>query len=202
MWRSKKIEHTPWDHEGLSLHWGRCPACEQLVVDLIAWHGLDKAIDRAERLYPVIPAVPQVSPDIPERIADEYREAAKLRTISPRASAILARRCLQLTLRDRGFKANTLGNELAKARNDADFPAPLAQQLDMLREVGNYAAHPTEDGNGSFLEVEPGELDLLFATLHELFEFFYVKPKLRERVMTEVRRKVDEAKAATKASKY
>lgn len=188
------IEHDFFDPSGSSLHWGKCPACSKLVIDFISWRGEHGVVVDSERLYPVVAIPPPLSTDIPARIADEYREAAKLRTISPRASATLARRCLQMALRDNGFEAKTLFKEIEIAKNDSRCSSDLIEKFNMVREVGNYAAHPTEDGSGNFLSVEPGELELLFAALEELFDVFYVKPKQHERLMSDVKRKIEIAK--------
>lgn len=177
-----------------SLRWGTCPGCSELVIDSIISRFHTDEIVNAERLYPVIAISSPLPSDIPEAIADEYREAAKLRTISPRASAALARRCLQLGLRANGFRAKNLVKEIEKAEADSRCSSSLIAKLHAVRIVGNYTAHATEDENGNFLSVEPDELDLLFATIEEFFDVFYVKPKQHERQMAAVKRKVEAAK--------
>jgi hypothetical protein len=56
-------------------------------------------------------------------------------------------------------------------------PAQLAEQLDALRIIGNFAAHPTKSQHtGEIIEVEPTEAEWNLDVLDGLFEYFYVAP--------------------------
>ena len=167
-------------HGGVSLHWGRCPACSRIVIDIVSWQGQHEFVGAVERVHPVLPMPVPPPVEVPPEIGAEYIEAARLRTISPRASAALARRCLQLALHDHGFRARSLEQEIEKAEQAGKCSTVLAEKLHMVRMVGNYAAHGTPDDSGGFLTVEPGELEALFGALDEFFDVFYVKPARHE----------------------
>ena len=56
-------------------------------------------------------------------------------------------------------------------------PSHLAQQLDAIRSVGNFAAHPIKDTTtGAITDVEEGEAELLIETLESLFDYSFVQP--------------------------
>ncbi|WP_369407549.1 DUF4145 domain-containing protein [Rhodothermus marinus] len=53
----------------------------------------------------------------------------------------------------------------------------LAANLDAIRQVGNFAAHPTKStSTGEIVEVEAEEAEWLLDVLEELFQYYYVQP--------------------------
>ena len=85
--------------------------------------------------------VQQVPDYVPKPIRQDYREAALIRRKSPKASATLARRCLQGMIRNfwgiSGEK--NLRDEIDAIRNRVD-PA-TADAIDAVRKIGNIGAH-------------------------------------------------------------
>jgi hypothetical protein len=56
-------------------------------------------------------------------------------------------------------------------------PTHLAQQLEAVRLVGNFAAFPMKDTNTSATtDIEEGEAELLIETLEGLFDYVFVEP--------------------------
>jgi hypothetical protein len=54
----------------------------------------------------------------------------------------------------------------------------LSHQLDAIRNVGNFAAHPQKSqSTGEILPVEPHEAEWGLDLLEELFDHYFVKPK-------------------------
>ncbi|MFP3584136.1 DUF4145 domain-containing protein [Paraburkholderia sp. SIMBA_055] len=97
---------------------------------------------------------------------------------SPKASAALSRRCLQSVLRDKGFTQNNLAPAIQAALDSNQIPAAIAENLDAIRNIGNFAAHPLKDTNtGEILPVAPEEAEWNLDVLEELFDFFYVQPE-------------------------
>ena len=98
--------------------------------------------------------------------------------VSPKASAALSRRLLQRTLHER-FSTNrpNLQQEILEFISTLNPPSHLAQQLDAIRSVGNFAAHPIKDTTtGAITDVEEGEAELLIETLESLFDYSFVQP--------------------------
>lgn len=155
------------------------PGCRLPVVDLV-WlrpdtkHGT--TVERFERIFPSTSSRASPHQDVPSSIREVYLEAALVESKSARAAAALARRCLQAALWEKGFTAKNLNEEILAAEKGAAISSVLRQKLEIVRHVGNYAAHPLADGVGGLLTVEPGEVDALFDALDELFDEFFVKP--------------------------
>ncbi|MDQ3571708.1 MAG: DUF4145 domain-containing protein [Actinomycetota bacterium] len=135
------------------------------------------------RSFPAYPAL--VSRRVPEGVdepyAEDFREASLCLTISPKASAALSRRLLQHILREKaGVKHSNLVAEIDEIRGRNVLPADLSDDLDSVRTVGNFAAHPIKDRETEAVtEVEEGEAEWLLDLLEELLDFYFVRPKIR-----------------------
>jgi Domain of unknown function (DUF4145) len=87
------------------------------------------------------------------------------------ASAALSRRCLQHLLREQAnIKPADLANEIQQVLDSKTLPSYLAEALDALRNIGNFAAHLIKSkSTGEIVDVEPGEAEWLLDTLEGLF---------------------------------
>ena len=57
------------------------------------------------------------------------------------------------------------------------LPSEIAANVDAIRHIGNFAAHPMKSkASGEIVEVEEGEAEWLLDVLEELFDFYYVGP--------------------------
>jgi hypothetical protein len=116
-------------------------------------------------------------PEIPLKYAAEVKEAHAILELSPKASAAISRRTLQRALREKeGVEMRTLHEEIRAVLEAKQLPPYLARDLDAIRNVGNFAAHPIKDTNtGEVVNVEPGEAEWTLAILEELLVFYYVQ---------------------------
>ncbi len=167
--------------DGYRLDSSVCPGCRQVIVavEQIAFDDEENAYEvLAERL--LVPPAPErlVPPETPPHIARDYVEAAHVLSVSPKASAALSRRCLQTVLREQGAaRQNTLSEQIQAVL--PDLPSYIAAQVDAIRVIGNFAAHPIKDTrSGEIVEVEPGEAEWNLDVLDLLFDFYYVGPAL------------------------
>ena len=97
---------------------------------------------------------------------------------SEKASAALSRRCLQYLLREKaGIKKDDLAKEIQQVLDSKQLPTHLADDLDAIRNIGNFAAHPLKATNtGEIVDVEPQEAEWLLTVLEGLFDFYFVQP--------------------------
>ncbi len=86
---------------------------------------------------------------MPPEIAQDYVEACNVLPISAKASAALARRCLQNMLHAHTYKAKDLAKEIDLLLNETDpakaLPHRLRVTVDGIRNFGNFSAHPIDD---------------------------------------------------------
>src|SRR5262249_7101207 len=84
---------------------------------------------------------------IPKDIRDTYYEAARIASLSPKASAALARRCLQGMGRDfwkiPNNKRGNLGAEINYVKGK--LSPEVSPALDDVRSVGDVGAHMEKD---------------------------------------------------------
>lgn len=98
--------------------------------------------------------------------------------LSPQASAALSRRCLQHVLEHAGHKQKDLGKAIEAAINSA-IPSYLSEGLDAVRNIGNFAAHPTkEQHSGEIIPVEAEEAEWNLDILEQLFDFIFIQPAI------------------------
>lgn len=120
---------------------------------------------------------PPAPPEVPEPVALDYNEACLVFDDSPQASTALSRRCLQHVLSERGVSKS---DNLSSAIDDtlaSHPPTHIAENLDAVRNIGNFAAHPQKSKNsGEILPVEPHEAEWNLDVLEMLFDFYYVQP--------------------------
>jgi hypothetical protein len=186
------------------------PACKKLslAATLHKWPNR-KGVERDQvsialtrwQLLPQSSAVPQPG-YIPAPLVEDYYEACKIRDLSPKASATLARRCLQGMIRDFcGIAKGTLDAEIKelKARvNDGRAPAGVTHEsvdaIDHVRSVGNIGAHMEKDID-LIVEVEPDEAQALIGLVEMLFSEWYVARHTRQQKLAEIAAIAAEKKA-------
>jgi hypothetical protein len=85
---------------------------------------------------------------------------------------------LQAVLRENGFAQKDLAPAIQATLDSKTLSSPIADNLDAIRNIGNFAAHPMKDSNtGQILPVEPHEAGWNLDVLEELFDFYYVQPE-------------------------
>ena len=165
----------------------KCPACNRFVLFLVRGEGLYRGNDgrvthlnnqRAVVVYPKGTARSPVPVDVPDEIADDYRESCLVLSDSPKASAALSRRCLQHVLRrSAGVKPADLANEIQQVLDSGKLPSHLSESIDAVRNIGNFSAHPMKStSSGEVLPVEPHEAEWNLDVLEALFDFYYTQP--------------------------
>ncbi len=126
------------------------------------------------------PSEAKVFPEyVPKAINSDYQEACLIKNLSPKASATLARRCIQGILRDFwGVKPGRLVDEIKSIKEKID---PLTwSAINAVREIGNIGAHMEEDIN-LIIDVEPNEAQLLISLIETLVKDWYIVREERKK---------------------
>ena len=115
---------------------------------------------------------------VPEEFTKDYLEAALIINDSPKASAAISRRLLQHLLREKA-QANqrNLVDAIQHVIDEGSIPSHISESLHTLREIGNFAAHPTKSTNtAEVIEVEPGEAEWCLDVIDALYDHYFVVP--------------------------
>lgn len=135
----------------------------------------------AKKTWSLVPqAQVKVFPDfVPKAIIDDYEEACAIRDLSPKASATLARRCLQGMIRDFwDVKKGRLVDEIDAIQGKVD---PMTwSAIDAIRKIGNIGAHMEKDIN-LIIDVDPKEAALLIGLIETLINDWYVVREERKK---------------------
>lgn len=170
----------------------KCPACEKTIIRMVR---IPKGGNPSSHylIRPRAPARAPLSQDVPKGYAEDYTEACLVLADSPKASAALSRRCLQRLLRETGgVKPGNLSDEIDEVM--PKLPSHLAEAVDAIRNIGNFAAHPTKDSNtGEIVEVEPGEAEWSLDVLEGLFDHYFVQPAVLQRKRAALDQKLQDA---------
>ena len=183
--------------EDIEKHWfisrRTCSACKRFVLALVNSTSCASSryapvcqpsgkINKTIQVYPLGSSRTPCPADVPDDIANDYREACLVLPFSPKASAALSRRCLQHLLRDAAkVKKQDLAREIDAVLSTGTLPTHIANAIDAIRQTGNFAAHPTKSTNtGEIVDVEPHEAEWNLDVLELLFDFYYVQPTIAQ----------------------
>jgi hypothetical protein len=155
-----------------------CPFCGKAILHLLKRpKTANAAFGLPVIIYPRTANRPFAPPDVPMHLAKDFNEACLVLMGSPKASAALSRRCVQGLLNDQGFTSKTLARAIEGVLSSKTLPAALANSLDAIRNIGNFATHPIKDTtSGVIVYVEDHEADWNLDVLEGLFDFYYVQP--------------------------
>lgn len=163
--------------ERWSFLWQQCPGCGKFIIHLAHLYPNGKIKDTF-LVYPKAISRSPLSSHVPDKFAQDYKEACLVIADSPKASAALSRRCLQNILREKAMvKHQNLSKEIEEVLSSKSLPTFLADGIDAVRTIGNFAAHPIKStSTGELVHVEPGEAEWLLDLLEGLFDFYFVQP--------------------------
>jgi hypothetical protein len=183
-WTSKALVK---DDVLLGVAFTTCAACKRPIIELgqmlqsVERSGTTEFVPNWVTFRCVYPKAISRSPipkEVPKDFATDYTEACLVLPDSEKASAALSRRCLQHLLREEaGVKKDDLAKEIQQVRDAKQLPGHLAEDLDAVRIIGNFAAHPIKSTHtGEIVEVEPNEAEWSLNVLEGLFDFYFVQP--------------------------
>lgn len=158
-----------------------CPRCLGAHIGLIFNTSTGTEVQPFKWVYPQRGAFSPAPPQVPAAIAKDYSEANEVLSVSPKASAALARRCLQSILASHGYKGRDLVKQIEAVLTENDtskaLPLALRENIDAIRNFGNFSAHPITDQTSlQIVEVEPGEAEWCLQILMDVFNHYYVAP--------------------------
>lgn len=176
------------------------PECNKLTLTVSlfeAYYCSGKIIQQQEintwNLVP--PSKAKVFPEfVPQSIRDDYTEACLIKDLSPKASATLARRCLQGMIRDFwGISKDRLVDEIEAIKNKVD--PKIWEAIDAVRKIGNIGAHMEKDIN-LIIDIEPDEAEILIKLIEMLIRDWYITREERRMMLDSIVAIKDKKEAA------
>jgi hypothetical protein len=174
--------------EELTFYIYSCPKCLKRTVDVHIAPFTARNTSSQDRPTPTIISIRPygqerpVPDEVPGSIADDFREATRIATLSLKGAATLARRCVQATLRYcfPDMPRRELFDEIKWLIEQNKLPTDIGNSLHALRKAGNFGAHPSEDGLTPIYELSEEDLEACFLLITVLFEQLIVEPKRQE----------------------
>ena len=124
-------------------------------------------------------------PPVPELLREDYVEARKILNLSPTASVMLARRCLERVLRDKwNSKGTNLAAQIAEVKGKID--RDLWETLESARKIANRCAHAHPSVSDE-PNVTPEEAARLLELLKSIFEEWYTAYEKKEKLYKAVK---------------
>lgn len=115
--------------------------------------------------------------NVPEGICADLDEAKQCFAVSAwRAASVMARRAMQAAAIDKGATKHKLGEQVAELADQGKITADLKEWADVVRWVGNDAAHP----GGEPVTSEDAEDVLRLA--EQFLHVLYVAPAMAKRL--------------------
>ncbi len=184
--------HLVTQSEELWLRASQCTLCSRMVVWYEVTDRKSKQITKS-RAWPIGAERPVLAlvREKREQIVDTYKRASRLLGYDNTASAAFARTCLEKVLDEQGIpkkretkKGKQLDltlHERIKAFQEAKNLTPdLNENLDMLREMGNFIHLNESFATGQIVEVEEAEAEWALDILRDLFDELYTKPAMQD----------------------
>ena len=183
-----------------------CPACDKTIIKVrlrSIWGG-EAPGQEAEPIYKEIwiePSSPRripVGEDVPVEFREDYEEAVSVLPISPKASAALSRRVLQSILRGQGYDRRDLAKQidllLQEKQAEKVLPTSVRAIVDVIREVGNFAAHAiTDETTLQVIPVSQEEAEWCLTIIEALFDHYYVIPAANKKLLGGFNQKLAQA---------
>lgn len=154
------------DRKNTNIYESKCSRCNKSSY----WRQYEKVsatsespISLGEMIYPDFePSLPPEQ-DMPEDVLQEYIEASKVYSKSPRAAAALLRLGLQKLCIHLGGEGKNINVDLRTLASNNVLPPEVIQVADTIRITGNQAVHPGE--------MNPEDVDYVAGKMFDLLNY-------------------------------
>ena len=92
------------------------------------------------------------------------------------------------------MKPGNLSNEIQEVIDSNSLPSDIAESIDLIRNIGNFAAHPTKSQtSGEIVPVELGEAEWCLDLIEMLYDFYFVRPETNKKKLEAINLKLADA---------
>ena len=174
-------EKTKYSESSISLSFFLCPNCDNYSIQAVQCG--EKTNFNDIWIQPRSNA--QLYPDyVPKGIRQDYEEAFLIVELSPRASAVLSRRCIQSIIKDYwNCKDSNLSKAIQSISDKID--EQTLQVLNAIRQIGNAGAHPDKDTE-VIIDISSEDATKLLKSIEFLIQECYITPHKKSELFNEV----------------
>jgi ribosomal protein S27E len=159
----------------------RCKTCNN--ISLFGDSELDERQGKLSEASIFYPKQNYFGSEVPDTILKTYKEAQRIKNISPMAFAVMIRRGLEFLCMDKKAKGNILSTQLKDLSKNGIIPQTLIEMGDTLRFLGNQGAHATN------YNIENEEVESIDDFFTAMIEYVYVAPAKLERLKETIKEK-------------
>jgi hypothetical protein len=160
----------------------QCPTCQGISIygGFVEYPKFETLSER--RIYPrgshLLPERHKIASAecVPQHIIKLYEKIWPLRHVAPDAFAAQVRRALEFICRDQNAKGDNLFQQLKDLVARGTFPGYFAEITNLMRNVGNLAAHAGEQ------DIDFWDAELLDDFFRSVVEYVYIAPSKIERL--------------------
>ena len=155
----------------------KCPTCSNLTIKSFIADEIDEFsgeinMDYIHTIYPTQKEFPE---DMPETITKIYKEALRVKKISPISFSILIRKGLEALCEAQGATGRNLKERLLSIIKKMELPSKFVEMIDSMRLLGNKSVHEIDF---TITNKQAESLDYFFIAI---IEYVYIAPhKLAE----------------------
>lgn len=196
--QSEELTLKSWHHEtSFSIFNSKCPECHEpnMYLRHVARPDMFDRYSTDYRIWPINNKRHASFPDVPQIYLTDYFEACLVLELSPKASAALSRRCLQSILTNHfRIDKRQLVDQITSAIEQKLVSPLIAEQLNYLREIGNFAVHEIKSTHTKeIIDVEPNEAEWCIEVLEAIFIDVFQAPAEIKKKRSEFDRKITDA---------
>lgn len=189
------------------LHLYRCPnaKCRGLIVELDVYMSIGPmmphmSLSESLRLFPLKRGNRSrlLADAIPAPLRQLFNEAVLVELDSVRAACSLLRTCLEALLIGRGYRGELAVMIDAAREKERAWPESLLAKLHLVRFLGNFGAHWSLDDVGNVVDVDAGELEVMFATVEQALQVVFVGPAADAANIEQLNKKLEKAGKAVR----
>lgn len=159
----------------------KCPSCKKTTIKIT---GIGAEVPSQQLNFYPNSSAKQFPDYIPETIRNDYEESCSIVNLSPKASATLARRCLQGIIHDFwDIKLKNLNQEITALKDK--IQPDLWNAIDGLRQLGNIGAHMEKDIN-TIVDIDSGEAETLIKLIELLMKEWYINREERNQLFSSI----------------
>ena len=149
----------------------KCSHCDKCSLWLVQEGSHDSrnrfVPTKGEMLLPDFGLSPLAETDMPEDVKNDYFEASRIFSRSPRGAAALLRLGLQKLCKHLGQKGENINDDIRALAASNTVPPMVVKVADTVRITGNNAVHPGEMSDEDF--------DFVASKMFELINFIVKK---------------------------